>query len=148
RRGTELADQLARQSITLLANDGTLPLSPKIRRVAIVGPHADGTAFAFPPYTYAASLPTPGARFRGQPDTLAGTRNIPAAVPDEAVTALVEAVASPLEKPIDDYVRDSYGARSLAEAVRRRVPDAEVIVVTGCGVADEEPADIPAALAA
>jgi beta-glucosidase len=48
----ELAAELARRSIVLLANDGTLPLAPG-RRVAVVGPRADDPhallgCYAFP----------------------------------------------------------------------------------------------------
>ena len=48
----------------------------------------------------------------------------------------------------EDYIRQHYGAISLAEAVRELVPDAEVTVVPGCGVLDSEPHDIDAAVAA
>jgi hypothetical protein len=39
----ELALQLARESITLLKNDGTLPLKPTMK-VAVIGPHYNATA--------------------------------------------------------------------------------------------------------
>ncbi len=148
RQGVDLADRLARQSVTLLTNDGTLPLSRDVRRIAIVGPHADGTAFAFAPYTYTAALGMLGARFRGEGGAMDGVEEMTGEVPDEAIEALIEEVAGPLATPLDDYVRDTYGAQSLAEAVRRGVPDAQVTVVTGCGVVDEEPTDMPAAVTA
>lgn len=41
----ELATEAARQGIVLLKNvDETMPLSDKIRRIAVVGPHANATA--------------------------------------------------------------------------------------------------------
>ena len=39
----EMARKLARESMVLLKNDGTLPLKPGIRRIAVVGPLADQT---------------------------------------------------------------------------------------------------------
>jgi len=45
-------------------------------------------------------------------------------------------------------VRREYGAQSLADAVRRLVPAAEVTVVAGTGVRDDQPRDIPAAVEA
>ncbi len=55
--GVELADTLARESLTLLKNDdAALPLSRGLKRIAIVGPHADSRGFAFPGYTYPRSL--------------------------------------------------------------------------------------------
>lgn len=37
----DLALEVARQSITLLKNDSLLPLSPSIKRIAVIGPNAD-----------------------------------------------------------------------------------------------------------
>lgn len=37
----ELALRAARESVTLLKNDGVLPLSKEIRRIAVIGPNAD-----------------------------------------------------------------------------------------------------------
>ncbi|HWG19342.1 MAG TPA: glycoside hydrolase family 3 C-terminal domain-containing protein [Terracidiphilus sp.] len=39
----ELAHKLADESMVLLKNDGTLPLKPAIRRIAVIGPLADET---------------------------------------------------------------------------------------------------------
>jgi beta-glucosidase len=38
-----LAHRAARESIVLLENDGTLPLSKRFKRIALVGPHANST---------------------------------------------------------------------------------------------------------
>ncbi len=55
--GGELAGALARQSITLLQNKGDLlPLSRKLARIAIVGPHANSVGFSFAHYTFPAGL--------------------------------------------------------------------------------------------
>jgi beta-glucosidase len=148
RQGAGLSYRLAQQSVTLLKNDGILPLSRDVRRIAIVGPHADAISFAFPPYTYPAALRMLGARLRGERANMPGAEDNAAEVSNEAVEMLKEELSGPLGKPVDEYVRDAYGARSLAEAVRRAVPGAEVSVATGCGVLDEEPSDIPAAVAA
>ncbi|WP_018503457.1 glycoside hydrolase family 3 N-terminal domain-containing protein [Parafrankia discariae] len=148
RQGVDLSYRLAQQSVTLLANDGTLPLSRDLRRIAVVGPHADGISFAFPPYTYPAALEMLRARFTGERAHIPGTENITADVTPEATALMREELAGPIGTPIDDYIRDAYGALSLADAVRRAAPGARVSVVTGCGVLDEEPADLPAAVAA
>jgi beta-glucosidase len=39
----ELAHQLARESMVLLKNDGTLPLRPDVKKILVVGPLADST---------------------------------------------------------------------------------------------------------
>ncbi|KPM53590.1 glycoside hydrolase [Frankia sp. R43] len=148
RDGDGLSHRLARQSVTLLKNDGLLPLSRDLRRIALVGPHADSIAFAFPAYTYPGALQMFAARFRGARVDIPGTEQMAGTVTEEAVRMMIEELAGPLGMPIDDYLRETYGARTLAEAVRAAVPGAEVTVTAGCGVLDHEPADIPAAVAA
>ncbi|SQD96817.1 Glycoside hydrolase family 3 domain protein [Parafrankia sp. Ea1.12] len=148
RQGVDLSYRLAQQSVTLLANDGTLPLSRDLRRIAVVGPHADGISFAFPPYTYPAALEMLRARFTGERAHIPGTENIAGDIPPEATALMRQELSGPIGTPLDDYIRDAYGALSLADAVRRAVPGAQVTVAAGCGVLDEEPADIPAAVAA
>jgi beta-glucosidase len=48
---------------------------------------------------------------------------------------------------LEEYTRAVYPAISLAEAIRRLLPDAEVTAVTGTGVLPSNPSDIPAAVA-
>ncbi|MBL7496351.1 glycoside hydrolase family 3 C-terminal domain-containing protein [Frankia sp. CNm7] len=147
RAGADLAHDLARQSVTLLKNEGQLPLSRDLRRIAIIGPHADSIGFAFPAYTYPGALQMFVAR-RGEQRTIPGTEQMAAMFTDETIRLMIEELSGPLGKPADDYLREMYGAQSLAEAVRAAVPDAEVTVTAGCGVLDEEPADISVAVAA
>lgn len=47
-----LARRLAEESVVLLANDGTLPLSPGVRRIAVRGPLADDPAAMLGCYTF------------------------------------------------------------------------------------------------
>jgi beta-glucosidase-like glycosyl hydrolase len=48
-----LATEVARRSVTLLANDGTLPLDPAtVGRVAVIGPNADETMALFGNYSF------------------------------------------------------------------------------------------------
>ncbi|WP_406332328.1 glycoside hydrolase family 3 N-terminal domain-containing protein [Streptomyces sp. NBC_00203] len=48
----ELARQLAEESVVLLANGGTLPLAPGVRRIAVLGPLADDPAAMLGCYTF------------------------------------------------------------------------------------------------
>ena len=47
-----LARQLAQESVVLLSNDGTLPLAPEARRIAVLGPLADDPAAMLGCYTF------------------------------------------------------------------------------------------------
>jgi beta-glucosidase len=54
-----LARELARRAIVVLTNDGVLPLSPSVRRIALVGPLADARAEMLGPWTLAGSAADP-----------------------------------------------------------------------------------------
>ena len=55
----DLAERLARDSLVLLRNDGTLPLDGSaMRRVAVIGPNADDVRNLYGDYSYAAHVET------------------------------------------------------------------------------------------
>jgi beta-xylosidase len=143
--GGELAGELARQSITLLQNKGDLlPLSRKLARIAIVGPHANSVGVSFANYTFPAWLGTLGDQGVDTVMVGLGGENWPTS----ATEALVREVAPVLAQDPDTWLRSEYGAESLAEALRHLVPEAEVTVVAGTGLLDDRPRDIPAAVEA
>lgn len=51
-----LAREIARQSMVLLKNDGTLPLNKTIRTLAVIGPNADDRRSQLGDYSYAATV--------------------------------------------------------------------------------------------
>jgi beta-glucosidase len=56
--GVDLSRRLAAESVTLLKNENNpLPLSRDVKKVAVIGPHADTVMVGFPQYTYPAALP-------------------------------------------------------------------------------------------
>ena len=52
----ELAKHIARQSLVLLKNDGTLPLGNAVNKIALIGPHANNSRCMSGDYSYAAVL--------------------------------------------------------------------------------------------
>ncbi|WP_292826707.1 glycoside hydrolase family 3 N-terminal domain-containing protein [Microbacterium sp.] len=148
-RGVDLAQQLAEESLTLLKNESAvLPLSREVRRIAIVGPHADEVGFAFPGYTYPVGLGMIGGMMAGGEGSMAGLDELGGEMPAEAMAAAGAEFGAAFAVSPEDYIRQHYGSISLVEAVRELVPDAEITVVTGCGVLDSEPSDIDAAVVA
>ncbi|MGX9885544.1 beta-glucosidase [Streptomyces sp. NPDC002276] len=118
-KGTALARELARKSVTLLKNEGAvLPLSPGIRRVAVVGPLADDVTAAFPTYTYPAIRKMLMRSAAGA--AMPGTES----VSDASAPSLAAELASVPDG--DAWIRAEYDTLSLADAVRRALPDAEV----------------------
>jgi beta-glucosidase-like glycosyl hydrolase len=147
--GDELSQRLAAESVTLLKNEGSLlPLSRDITNVAVIGPHADSTMVGFPAYTYPAALAMIRARFTGEEIAMAGADTGSSDVPAEAQAAMVAEMQDYLKVDLDDYVRANYAAVSLAEAVRKLLPDANVTTVAGTGIMPSAPTDLPAAVAA
>src|SRR5262249_6126826 len=63
--GEDLSRRLAAESVTLLKNEkNLLPLGHDIKRVAVIGPHADSTVVGFPHYTYPAAIPMLGVAIK------------------------------------------------------------------------------------
>ena len=56
-RSEEVDRRIAREAITLLKNEGNaLPLSKDVKKIAVIGPHADRIRSLFGHYTYAAGI--------------------------------------------------------------------------------------------
>ena len=141
--GDELSRRLAAESVTLLKNDGNLlPLARSYRKVAVIGPHADSTMIGFPHYTFPAALPMLAFAVKLGKFPMPGVGD----VPKEGMAALQSELAAASDQ--EDYARKSYRAVSLAEAVRKLLPDAQITAIAGTGVTPSQPVDIDAAVAA
>ncbi|WP_223694855.1 glycoside hydrolase family 3 N-terminal domain-containing protein [Leifsonia poae] len=146
--GSDLAVQLARESVTLLRNDeNLLPLSKATRRIAVIGPHAETIDVSFPGYTYFASLAMMAGAAQGEQSNMAGTEDAGQSALNSGTMAALGAQLGPiLARGLDAFARETYGAMTLTDAIRLAAPDADVISVDGCGVLDDEPADLDAAI--
>jgi beta-glucosidase len=134
--------------VTLLRNEnGLLPLSRDVAKVAVIGPHADDVEAGFTTYTYPAALKMMHARATGGDIAMAGV-DLGGGAPPEGKAAVAAELEPVFRADRRDYVESNYSAVSLAAAVRRLLPEAEVTAVAGTGVVPSEPTDIPAAIAA
>jgi beta-xylosidase len=149
REGSDLSLRLAAESVTLLKNDKSLlPLSRDIAKIALIGPHADSIVVGFPAYTYSAGLQMLLGRIGGAETSMAGADASDAFLPRDAKAAMKAEFQDLLNVDLEDYIKSSYPAVSLAEAIRRLLPGSDVSVVAGTGVTSSQPTDIPAAVAA
>ena len=150
--GKDLSQRLAAESVTLLKNEKRLlPFGRDVKNVAIIGPHADSAAIGFAAYTYPAALQMLQGMLGGGESSMAGVGDSggdSAWLPAEAKAALVNELKDYLKVDVADYVKRSYPAVSLAEAVRQLLPGAKITAIAGTGVVPSEPTDIPAAVAA
>lgn len=147
--GSELAVRLARESVTLLRNDDQiLPIAPTVRRIAVIGPHAETVDVAFPGYTYYGALAMMAGAAAGESINMAGAEDSASAMPSGVAEAIGAQLGPQLADGLDAYARRSYGAQSLTDAIRAAAGDVEVVAVAGCGVLDQDPTDFDAAVAA
>jgi beta-glucosidase len=144
--GDDLSRRLTAESVTLLKNEtNMLPLGRNLKKVAVIGPHAASKVIGFPHYTYPAALNMVRIAASRRRFLMPGLE--PGTVPDESFDAL-NAELQGASEDLEEYVRSSYPAVSLTDAVRRLLPNAEVTAVAGTGVVRSQPTDIPAAVAA
>ncbi len=146
--GSELSGSLAEQSVTLLKNDGAvLPFDRGIRRIAVIGPHADSALVNFPNYTYPATLEMMRGLATGEA-RMVGMEGVLGEMSEEKRRAAVARMEAMQKLDVEQFVRDDHGAVGLAGALRAVLPDAEVSAVAGVGLIDPVPTDLAAALAA
>ncbi len=103
--GADLAREMAERSVTVLANDGLLPLDLKAARVAVVGPHADAPALQYPAYTFPAAREVGLFMARGGFNNMVGM--------DEYMPTADSSGKVPLAQ--DAWVRSEYGVKGLAD---------------------------------
>jgi beta-glucosidase len=120
------ARTLAARSLVLLENDGVLPLSPGIRRVAVVGPIADSARDLIGDYSHLVHMETLQEMRRGV----------------DALGIIGEGEGQPAA-PGDELA----GRRTILDAVRASVPAAEVAYARGSGIASGTDEELAAAVA-
>lgn len=123
--GKELSHELARRSVVLAANDGTLPLTSPGARIAVIGPHSDAVTLQFPTYSYPAFREMTTFMSSGGMGNMVGIDPDMRAWNDELLP----------EATVESFVRDRLGATSLADAVAQRAHS--TTAARGCGLVNE-----------
>jgi beta-glucosidase len=140
--GAELSRRLTDEAVTLLKNEGgLLPLDRDVKKVAVIGPHADSVMVGFPQYSYPAGVAMIRVAAKLGFFPMPGVGELP----KEGFAAFTSELER-AEGDVEDYARANYPAVSLVDAIRRLLPDAEVTAVAGTGVLPSNPTDIPAAV--
>lgn len=134
REGDALNRALAEEAVTLLKNTrGTLPLPEGIRKIAVIGPHADSVRSYFGTFSYPAVIDMTMSREEdGQVFEEPGliVYDIAQKYPGE-----IRETSPRVEKRIR---RDFPNAVPLMEAVRRRAPQSEVVYAKGINCAGSD----------
>ena len=150
-RGSRLSLQSARESLVLLKNDGALPLKSKIRKLALIGPHADCARKFFGGYThlcmmesvYAVTSSIAGVDTSPESEHMADSEKgkvkyVPGTKIQSDETELFDDILR-LQKP---------GCKSLLEELRTRLPDTEILYAYGYPVAGNDQSGFEEALRA
>ena len=116
-----VTEQSARESMVLLKNNGTLPLSPKLKKIAVVGCHAASARYMFGGYSHYSMA-----------EGLLAAMNSMAGVNIEKKTSPIETYpGSQVQR--DDFISDELinhiapSAKSLLDELRRKMPECEIV---------------------
>ncbi|MGI3224251.1 glycoside hydrolase family 3 N-terminal domain-containing protein [Streptomyces sp. GTA36] len=143
--GADLSRELADESVTLLKNDGQLPLA-KAGRIAVIGPHADSAMVNFAAYTYPSVIDMLKGLANGE-SRMAGVETMLESSSPEGAETGAPQFAQFMENDSEDVARHVYGTKTLVEAIRAAAPDAIVQSVEGVGIHPDDPQNLDAAVA-
>lgn len=115
--------QSARESLVLLKNETVLPISPQVRKIAVIGCHANNARYLFGGYTHMDMMTA----------TLAATNSM-AGVGQSDKTGRPKNIILPGSQVQDDeqegfdavLKHQKPGCRNLMEELTARIPDAEI----------------------
>lgn len=128
----ELTLRSARESLVLLKNDSALPLSGQIRKLAVIGPHADCARKMFGGYTHLSMSESTLA----VANSIAGVNGTRHADPSSIVTVPGSFIQSDEGAEFDAILmRQKPDCRSLLEELRLRLPDTEIRYAYGYPIA-------------
>ncbi|EOS38388.1 hypothetical protein C808_02589 [Lachnospiraceae bacterium M18-1] len=129
----------AHESIVLLKNNGILPLSKEVKKIALIGSHADSMRLLFGCYTYPAAFERdvtgamadmPGMQAMSKPD-----QKNPYQMP-----YLQGSTVRGTSTYVEEQLKAHYEGKTLTilEAIRAKCPNAELRYVKGCDVAGND----------
>lgn len=126
-----LSAEIAQKSITLLKNDGILPLKKDIKKIAVVGPFAERLATFFGGYAYPAMMgsflemcvdPEASVKMEGFQEIAEKMFDIPS-----MKAKMYKDPSKSFAENFDDYLQESLGTLSLTNALREELPNIEFV---------------------
>ena len=146
--GRELSLQSARESMVLLKNNGVLPLKKGIRKLALIGPHADCARKFFGGYTHLCMMESVYA----VANSIAGVESSEesGSMDAEVVKRVSGTQIQSDEAPLFDEILklQKPDCRSLVSELRERIPETEVLYAYGYPIAGEDESRFEEALEA
>ena len=138
----ELSLRSARESLVLLKNDGALPLSKSIKKLAVIGPHADSARKFFGGYTHLCMMESTYAIA----NSIAGVSGV-VQTAKEIKTVPGTNIQSDEGEEYDAILhRQKPGCKSLLEELRARLPETEIVYARGYHIAGSDESGLAEAL--
>lgn len=126
-KADELSASIAQKSITLLKNDGILPLQNTAKKIAVVGPFATSLSTFFGGYAYPAMMgsflemcvnPEMSVKMEGFQEIAEKMFDI-ASMKEK----MYKDPSKPFAENFDAYLKETLGTISLTEALKEALPD-------------------------
>ena len=137
--------QSAKESLVLLKNDGVLPVKRPVKKIALIGPHADSARKFFGGYTHLCMMESTYAIA----NSIAGVSGTKDAMPDEILTIPGTNIQSDETAEFDRILhRQKPNCKSLLEELRGRLQDTEIIYAYGYPIAGSDQSRFDEALEA
>ncbi len=141
----EVSLQSAKESLVLLKNDGVLPLKKEIKKIALIGPHADSARKFFGGYTHLCMMESTYA----VANSIAGVAGSENAGNREVKVVPGTFVQSDETEEFDKILeRQKPGCRSLLEELRVKLPETEILYAYGYPIIGEDQSGFAEALQA
>ena len=130
----ELNEKMAAESFILLKNEnGLLPLQRKVKKIAVLGPHADNVRSLFGTFSYPAALDMTMAR--EEDGQIFEEPGLIVYDIEQSYVGQIREVSPRVNKRIK---REFPKVRSLYEALKEYLPDAEVVYARGINCAGSD----------
>ena len=130
----ELSLRSARESLVLLKNDGALPLRKSIKKLAVIGPHADSARKFFGGYTHLCMMESTYAIA----NSIAGVSGV-VQTTEEIKTVPGTNIQSDEGEEFDAILcRQKPGCKSLLEELCARLPETEIVYARGYHIAGSD----------
>ncbi|MCM1155488.1 MAG: glycoside hydrolase family 3 C-terminal domain-containing protein [Roseburia sp.] len=131
----EISLRSARESMVLLKNNGVLPIKRNIRKIALIGPHADCARKFFGGYTHLCMMESTYAAA----NSIAGVNGSYSGEDLEVKTVPGTNIQSDEGEVFDAILRrQKPDCRSLLQELREKLPDAEISYSYGYHIAGDD----------
>lgn len=131
----EVSLQSAKESLVLLKNNGVLPIKNTVKKIAVIGPHADSARKFFGGYTHMCMMESTYAIA----NSIAGVSGVKNADPEEIKTVPGTNIQSDETEEFDKILkRQKPECKSLLEELKAKLPNVEIQYSYGYYIAGED----------